>query len=66
MIPDLLARLATAIAVQDDPPISLAPCRQTVIAFESITGETMLRGRVIQALEAAIGPDWQQLVRQVA
>jgi hypothetical protein len=64
--PDLLGRLTTALAVQADPPISLAPSGETVIAFESATTALMLRSRVMQALEVAAGPDWQAIARQVA
>jgi hypothetical protein len=62
--PDLLGRLTTALAVQADPPISLARAG-AVIAFESATGEMMLRSRVMQALEVAAGPDWQAVARSV-
>jgi hypothetical protein len=61
--PDLLGRLATALAVQSDPPISLVRSGEAVFAFESSTPELMLRCRVIQALETAAGPDWQRFVR---
>jgi hypothetical protein len=63
--PDLLGRLTTALAVQSDPPISLGRSGETVIAFESLTGEMMLRSRVMQALEVAAGPDWQSIARPV-
>jgi hypothetical protein len=63
--PDLIGRLTTALAVQADPPISLARSGQTVVAFESATGDLMLRCRVIQALEVAAGPDWQSIARPV-
>ena len=62
--PALLGRLTTALAVQADPPISLARAG-AVIAFESATGEMMLRSRVLQALEVAAGPDWQAVARSV-
>ena len=61
--PALLGRLSTALAVQSDPPISLARSGETVIRFESATGEMMLRSRVMQALEIAAGPDWQSIAR---
>jgi thioredoxin-like negative regulator of GroEL len=63
--PDLLARLATALQLQSDPPISLARSGQAVITFQSITPAMMLRSRVVQALEVAAGPDWQAVVREV-
>jgi hypothetical protein len=37
-----------------------------VIMFESITPPMMLKSRVVQALEVAAGPDWQNLVREIA
>jgi hypothetical protein len=36
-----------------------------VLAFEPVAGDLMLRSRVIQALEAAAGPDWQAVARIV-
>jgi hypothetical protein len=63
--PALLGRLAAALASQSEPAISLARSGETVIAFESVTPEMMLRSRVVQALEVAAGPDWQTVVRQV-
>jgi hypothetical protein len=64
--PDLLGRLMAAIAAQSDPPIAVGRSDQAVVAFESVTGEMMLRSRVVQALEVAVGPDWQNVVRPVA
>jgi flagellar biosynthesis/type III secretory pathway ATPase len=63
--PDLLGRIITALATQSDPPISLARSGDTVIAFESATADLMLRSRVMQALEVAVGPDWQAVARPV-
>jgi hypothetical protein len=63
--PELLARLTAELSRQSDPPISVGRSATAVLAFESSTGEMMLRSRVVQALEAAVGPDWQQLVRPV-
>jgi hypothetical protein len=61
--PGLIGRLTTALAAQSDPPISIARTGEAVLAFESVTGEMMLRSRVVQALEVAAGPDWQGLAR---
>ncbi len=61
--PALLARLTAAVEQQGDPPISVGRTQTAILAFESETGEMMLRSRVIQALEEAVGPDWQSLVR---
>jgi hypothetical protein len=64
--PDLIGRLTTALATQHDPPISIARSGETVLAFESLTAEIMLRSRVVQALEVAAGPDWQAVARPIA
>lgn len=40
---DLIGRLTTALAAQNDPPISLSRSGETVVAFESLTAEMMLR-----------------------
>ena len=61
--PDLLARIGAELAAQSDPPIAVSRSRTAVLAFASETGEMMLRSRVVQALEAAAGPDWQQLIQ---
>jgi hypothetical protein len=63
--PELLERLVTALQVQSDPPITLHRAREAVITFESVTPPMMLKGRVIQALEAAAGPGWQRFVREL-
>jgi hypothetical protein len=63
--PDLVDRLAAALDSQSDPPISMGRSRTAVIAFESDTADLMLRSRVVQALEKAVGPEWQLVVRPV-
>lgn len=68
VVPDdatFIARLTTALAAQSDPPITVARSGETVLAFESLTGEFMLRSRVVQALEVAAGPDWQAVARAI-
>jgi hypothetical protein len=66
-VPDdsgLLQRLNAALAGQD-PPIAVARGLTAVLTFECVTWEVMLRSRVIQAFDEAIGPDWQSVVQQV-
>lgn len=64
--PGLLAALQSAVGAQSDPPIDVKRTATAVLSFESQTGEVMLRSRVIQALEAAVGPDWQSVVRPLS
>lgn len=61
--PALVAALSAEVSRQSDPPIHVRRAPTAVLAFESQTGDVMLRSRVIQALEAAVGPDWQAVVR---
>lgn len=63
--PDLLARLTAEAAAPSDPRIIVGRSPTAVLAFSCDTGEMMLRSRVVQALEAALGPDWQRFVRPV-
>ena len=63
--PELVARLTAAVEHESDPPITVGRSRTAVLAFEAETGEMMLRSRVIQALEEAVGSDWQALVRPI-
>ena len=63
--PGLLARLAAALASQSDPPITIDRTRTAIVSFECETWEPILRSRVVEALETAVGPDWQTVVRPV-
>ena len=61
--PELLAGIETALASQGDPAISVDRSSTAVLAFEANTADLMLRGRVIEALEVAVGPRWQLIAR---
>jgi hypothetical protein len=63
--PELLARLTATLAAQSDPPITVGRSATAILAFECATWEAILRSRVMEALEATIGPDWQRVVRPV-
>jgi hypothetical protein len=60
--PELVARIEAALASQGDPPITVGRSRTAVLALEAATADLMLRSRVVQALETAVGPEWQRLV----
>jgi hypothetical protein len=60
---ELLARLASSLAAQHDPPTSIGRASTAVLSFECATWEPLLRSRVLQALEVALGPGWQDVVR---
>jgi hypothetical protein len=60
---DLLARLTSALAAQNAPPISIDRTPTAVLSFECETWEPLLRSRVVQALEVALGPGWRDVVR---
>ena len=61
--PELEARITAAVASQGDPKITVGQGTTTVLSFEAQTADMMLRSRVVQALETAVGPDWQRLIR---
>ena len=63
--PALLERLAAALESQSSPPISMRREATAVVRFEGATGDIMLRSRVVQALEVAVGEDWQAVVAPV-
>jgi hypothetical protein len=61
----LLARLTAALAAQADPRVEVGRSRTAVVTFEADTGAIMLRSRVIQALEVAVGMDGQRVVTPI-
>lgn len=63
--PHLLQRLTAVVAAQASPPITVGRSATAVLTFEADTADVMLRSRVVQALEVAIGPDWQAVVTPV-
>jgi hypothetical protein len=63
--PDLLGRLTATLAAQSDPPITVGHSPTTIVVFEAETWDAILRSRVLEALESAIGPDWQSVVRPI-
>jgi hypothetical protein len=58
-------RLSDLRTIKAQDRQALARSGDTVIAFESGTADMMLRSRVMQALEVAVGPDWQSVARLV-
>jgi hypothetical protein len=63
--PELLDRLTAALGGQGEPPIDVRRARTAVVAFECPTWDAMLRSRVVQALEVAVGPDWPRLAQPI-
>lgn len=63
--PDLLSRVTAAVGAQSAPTISVGRDRTAIVTFIADTGDIMLRSRVIQALEVAIGAEWQTVVQPV-
>ena len=57
------SELIAVLAAQNAPPISTDRTPTAVLSFECETWEPMLRSRVVQALEVAFGPGWQDVVR---
>jgi hypothetical protein len=45
--------------------IRIGRTHTAVVSFECTTWDAILRSRVIEALEATVGPDWQSLVRPI-
>jgi hypothetical protein len=63
--PELVARVAATLSAESAPPVEIARVG-AVLAFECDTWDVMLKSRVIRALEAALGPDWQAVVQPLA
>jgi hypothetical protein len=63
--PGLVARLEAELASQGAPAISVDRSSTTVLTFEAHTADLMLRSRVIEALEVAVGPRWQLVARPI-
>lgn len=63
--PRLVERLTGELEAQADPAITVTRDPVAVLAFECDTWDSMLRSRVVQALEVAVGPDWQKFVQAV-
>ena len=61
--PELVQRLSAEIARQSEPRITVGRSRTAVLTFECETPAMMLRGRVIYALERALGQDWPSVVQ---
>ena len=57
--------LVSTVADGRDSESTVARSATAVLAFECDTWDGMLRSRVVQALETALGPDWQQIARPV-
>lgn len=53
----LVQRLMTEVATQADPAITVTRDLLAVLAFECQTWDSVLRSRVVQALEVAVESD---------
>jgi hypothetical protein len=59
----LIARLKTTLASSNDARVAVDRTA-AVLTFECVTWEPILRSRVMEAFEDALGPDWQRLCRR--
>jgi hypothetical protein len=59
----VLERVADAVAAQAAPLITVRRANSVLVDFECETWDILLRSRVMEAFEEAIGPDWSTVVQ---